>query len=176
MPYNLPIPEPKSLGQVLARVYYDSDKYLDVFWRNETRQVVIHLMNYAAYHDPEQEEMGETWFIQNDGEIMDSLCCFLPYHYYQFLAHNILVFENQTMAEYGAADSRLHTDIYSCCWSDFACDKLVIHMDVRGDDTIRNENDRLSRLPVEEGEEYDEIDEDNRMVETYEITYTFNEY
>ena len=166
MSYNIPIPVPRSLDQVVARVYYDSDKYIDVFWRRATRQVVFHLMHYAAYHDPEQESQEETWFIQNDGDIMDSLCYFLPYHYYQFLAENIVVYEDQTMDCYGDADSGLIRDIYSCCWSDFACDKLIIHMYIHGDDTILDEHDRLSRLPAAPSAEED-------IVVSYEITYEY---
>lgn len=173
MSYNLPIPAPRSLDQVVARVYYDSNKYIDVFWRSATRQVVLHVTNCAAYYDPEQEPQGETWFIQNDGEIMDSLCYFLPHHYYQFLAENIMVFEDQKMEEYGPADSRLLTDIYSCCWSDFACDKMIIHMYIHGDDTIQDENDRLSRFPVSVDEQEEEEEEEVQgSLSSYDITYT----
>jgi len=163
MSYNIPIPAPRSLDQVVARVYYDSNKYIDVFWRSTTRQVVFHLTDCAAFYDPEQAPQEETWFLQNDGEIMDSLCYFLPYSYYQFLAENIVVYEDQTMECYGDADSDLVQDIYSCCWSDFACDKLVIHMYIHGDDTILDEHDRLSRLPAPLAEEDTDV--------SYEITY-----
>jgi hypothetical protein len=143
MSYNIPIPEPKSLEQTIARITFDS-VLINVYWRRLTSQVIFHFTNHHSENNPEYPS-EDTWFIQSDKEIMDSLCHFFPYHYYQFVVDRILLFEDQTMS-HGKTSTELQSDIYNCCWSDFACDKLVLHMDIHGDETIQDEQDRLGEM------------------------------
>jgi len=133
MSYNIPIPEPKSALQKVARVFCGSSD-IEVFWQNATTQVIFHITN------PRPEDSG--WFVQTNGNIIDSLCYFLPFHYFQFVATNFFLFEDQTLQRGKSAD-HLITDIYDCEWSDFGYDKLVLHMGVRGFTNLQNEEQRL---------------------------------
>ena len=146
MSYNIPIPEPKFLSQKLARITTSDDGVIEVFWLADTRQVVFHLSNVASLADPEvyAENNSSSWFIQDDGSIIDSLCYYLPFHYYQILFNKIFVFEDQTLTRGKAATVALESDIYDCEWSDFACEKMVLHMDAFGHNEIQDERERLA--------------------------------
>jgi hypothetical protein len=144
MSYNVPIPEPKYLNQKLARIVTGDDGVIEVFWLENTKQVVFHLSNVASLADPEiyAENNASSWCIQNNGSIIDSLCYYLPYHYYQILLTNIFAFEDQTLNKGKAATKEMELDIYDCEWSDFACEKMVLHMDASGNSEIANEQER----------------------------------
>ena len=144
MPYNVPIPEPKFLSQKVARIDYDDDGVIEVFWERKTSQALFHLTNIRSLSDPEEEDGSSSWFIQDDGNIIDSLCYFLPYHFYQILLSNIFVFEDQTLSKGKCATVELESDIYDCDWSDFACDRLVLHMSAKGHKEINSEMERDS--------------------------------
>jgi hypothetical protein len=133
MTYNIPIPEPKASLQKVAHLFSGSSD-IEVFWQNRTAQVIFCVKNNRP------EDSG--WFIQNNGNIIDSLCYFLPFHYFQFVVTNLFLFEDQTLEKGTSADD-LITDIYDCDWSDFGYDKLVLHMGVQGCNHLQNEEQRL---------------------------------
>lgn len=145
MSYNIPIPEPKLLVQKIARIYFGTEALYEVFWLAATRQVVFHITNIRALSDPEAQEdcKDSEWFIQPDGNIVDALCYFLPFHHYQILLENIVVFEDQSLKDGKFADQYALSYIYDCEWSDFACDKMVLYMDAVGDPYLHNEQERL---------------------------------
>ena len=150
MSYSVPIPEPKVLEQKLARIHIGEQGVIEVFWRYATQQAILHITNEVSLVDPELEAETQYWFVQADGNIMKSLSTFLPYRYYQLLAEEITVFEDQTLSKSTAADTTLEFDIYSCDWSDFACDKLVLHMTITGATEITSELDRIFYLSWQE--------------------------
>ena len=152
MSYSISIPEPKILEQKLARIHVGEQGVIEVFWRYNTQQAIFHITNEASLVDPELEAETQYWFVQTDGNIMKSLSKFLPHRYYQLLAEEIFVFEDQTLsAENGKlADKKLESDIYNCDWSDFACDKLVLYMTLIANTEILSELDRTFYLSWQE--------------------------
>ena len=150
MSYSVPIPEPKILEQKLARIHIGGQGLIEVFWRYTTQQAILHITSESSLVDPELEAETQYWFVQTDGNIMKSLSKFLPYGYYQLLAEEISVFEDQTLSKSTAADTTLEFDIYNCDWSDFACDKLVLDMRITGNTEITSELDRIFYLSWQE--------------------------
>lgn len=146
MSFNISIPEPKFLEQKLARIHIGEQGVIEVFWRYGPQQAIFHITNEASLLDPELESETQFWYLQNDGNIMKSISKFLPYKHYQLLAEDIFVFEDQTLKTGRTADEYLEFDIYHCDWSDFACDKLVIHMNIVPNIEINSELDRTFYL------------------------------
>jgi hypothetical protein len=150
MSYSVSIPEPKILEQKLARIHIGEQGVIEVFWRYNTQQAIFHVTNEASLVDPELEAETQYWFMQSDDNIMKSLSKFLPHRYYQLLAEEMVVYEDQTLAIGAPADKELENDIYNCDWSDFACDKLVLHMTLIVNTEIHSELDRTFYLSWEE--------------------------
>lgn len=132
MSYTIPIPEPKHLTRKVGRVSLpDSDRVLDVYAHTPTNQIVLNLLPYE-------------WYLQKDGNIMESIANFVPGSTGESLvATELFVFEDQTLRKGKAATEPLQSDIYDCEWSDFSCDKLVLHMTVRNY-TVRDRYERLA--------------------------------
>jgi hypothetical protein len=148
MSYNISIPEPVlsvddahdplfQLAQIVA-----GDYIYEMYWRVDHAQVVIQRVAKEFVSDAE----SRSWFIQEDGNIMDAMSHFLPYEAHQIVAHNLVVLRE------GEEFSFQPADIYACSWSDFACDKLSLLMDLYGVETIDCPEHRLSflRAPVVE--------------------------
>ena len=116
---TIAIPEPKNLSQNLSLVTYKGKIILQVFWD-------------AVLHSPIFKIEGANnevqWFLQKDGNIVQSIYDFLPNRKYAFL--DIFLFKDQSMKHGKCANKQLNHDIYKCEWSDFACDKMVIHLNL----------------------------------------------
>ena len=117
--FTIPIPEPKDLSQKLARVTWYHKGDLEVFWHASSRQVIFHATGEFC------ADAHNEWFIQPDGNIIESLSRFLPCNSHRLLVNSIFVFAGK---QGKAANEQLCQDIYDCEWSDFACERLVLNM------------------------------------------------
>ena len=98
----------QDMMQRLARVTIGDKDSIDVFWNVDLRQVIYMQDN--------------TWSVRNDSNIIDGICSIL---HQDLAASQIMVFDQKE--HHGKVYDHLDTDIYDCFWSDFACDKLVLH-------------------------------------------------
>ena len=128
MSYNVPIPEPKVHPKKIAYLFCGSTSVI-VYWQTSTQQVVFHLMG------PTEKE--SCWCIQPDGDILDSLCYFFPYHYYQYV-FQIFDVESQIPVKV--------EDFYTSSWSKFGNTENVLYMVVTGLHHLRSEEDRRKYL------------------------------
>jgi len=104
-PTRIPTPDMTYL-QKLAIVNVNDVETLDFFWSERTRQVVINKRGKKA------------WYAMNDGNIIESLCS---------VEDQLMIFD-QKMRHGKAYETR---EIYDCEWSDFACEKQVLHFKAR---------------------------------------------
>lgn len=119
--YEIYEPDMTSLDK-LARITFWNKSFLEVFWNPVTHQIFF--ANRNQHHS--------KWFAQDeDSKIIDSLCQFLQVvKTHQVVADSFMVFDqSERHGKVYATDSLLH--IYDCDWSDFACDRLVFHLNVR---------------------------------------------
>jgi hypothetical protein len=80
---------------------------------------------------------------QDDGNIIEQVAMYLGCESYYLCADQIMVFDKAE--RHGkAADDKLFKDIYDCEWSDFACENLVIHFNVRTDEWMSDKYERLA--------------------------------
>lgn len=104
-PTRIPTPDMTYL-QKLAIVNVNDVETLDLFWSEGTRQVVINKRGKKA------------WYAMKDGNIIESLCS---------VEDQLMIFD-QKMRHGKAYEAR---EIYDCEWSDFACEKQVLHFKAR---------------------------------------------
>ena len=69
----------------------------------------------------------DEWWVQEDGNICDSLMYFVPDRADQLLFRYLFLFRG---SHGKVADDALHADIYDCDWSDFACENLSLEFDI----------------------------------------------
>ena len=119
---TIPIPEPKHLTQKVAVVTCSDKGSLDVFWHEETQQLVM-------YAKDEFGKMSNGWFIQPDGNIIVSLAEFLPCKHSEIAINRAVVFPDQEMVSGVCAYKQL-TEMYDCVWSEFASKKMVLKIDI----------------------------------------------
>jgi hypothetical protein len=94
--------------QRLARVTIGDKGSIDVFWEDSLHRVIY------VY--------DTIWISRNDSNIMDGVRSILNH---DLTISQIMVFDQKEF--HGKVYDHLDTDIYDCSWSDFACDKLVLH-------------------------------------------------
>jgi hypothetical protein len=128
MSYNVRIPEPKVHPNKIAYLFCGSIT-VHVFWLKDTHQVLFHILC------PNEKE--SCWCIQPDGDILDSLCYFFPYHYYQYV-FQIFDVESQIPVKV--------EDFYTSHWSKFANTENVLYMVVTGLKFLQSEEDRQAYL------------------------------
>jgi len=99
----------------LARITFQSRRFLEVFWDPDTRNVILH--------------NASSWYSIKDENIFTTLCRFLtgPPKVHHLVADRLMVFDQSE----DPANVRIYDDmpftIYECEWSDFSCDDLVLH-------------------------------------------------
>ena len=100
----------------LARVTLNGTEYMDVF-REENSGLVRFLHVRPKVTD----------WVHPKYNILRSICQDLGVPPSLIVVNQIMVFDQKE--RHGKAYEN-EADIYDCTWSDFACDKLVLHMNV----------------------------------------------
>lgn len=110
--YTIPIPAPEfnNEGPIqLAQIRHTNGELLVLYWRDETRQVVIQRGN-------------GNWFIQPDASITTSLAALLNCEPHNIIANDITLFDVKPHL----ADAETVVAFYDCDWSDYAIDRICI--------------------------------------------------
>lgn len=152
MSYTTPIRISKPYFPLLklATITYKNRSGLSVFWHGTTRKVFFHLTGHNESDDvrfcrpsgTHVENGADEWWVYEDTNICESLAWFIPEHPTQLLFRYIFLFRGN----HGKlADDKLHTDIYDCDWSDFACEKLSLEFDVISHMGFKNKYMRAGR-------------------------------
>ena len=114
--YTIPIPAPEFNNEgplQLAQIRHTTGELLVLYWRDETRQVVIRRGN------------GQ-WFIQPDASVTTSLAALLNCDPCNIIAKDITLFEDKPKM----ADAETVVAFYDCDWSDYAMDRICVQLDI----------------------------------------------
>ena len=116
----------------LARITFWNKPLLEVFWNPSTQQTFF--------------LCDSKWFVRDgDSNIIESLCFFLgKAEPHQVIADSFMVFDQAE--KHGRAHEEMLMGIYDCVWSDFACDRLVFHLNVRVFGWIQNKDEQKKAL------------------------------
>lgn len=129
MSKSISTPDMTSL-QEIATVTYNNEPYVSVFWNQDTQKVNI---NYK----------GETWYQQEDCNIIDTLCCFLTgAKDYNIVANNIRVLYKKTNDV--ETSEELMEDVYNCIWSDLVFSSLMLNFNIRVFPWLTSKENRLA--------------------------------
>jgi hypothetical protein len=119
--YSLTIPIPsleedtiKQLGQFIT----ECDGTLCVYWNTATKQVIINQLKDWGTKD--------AWYIQPDGYITDSIGEILAVKESLIGIYNLRVGHSYDMSTFTFQDNDMTNNFYSCKWSDYACDHLIM--------------------------------------------------
>jgi len=136
---------------------------LDVFWNSATRKVWIHEAAWSVPTDTAAQEPypDPIWHCNDDGKIVDTVTTFFD----TISIDQIMVFD-QTERHGKAADERLMREIYDCEWSDFACEKQVIHFNVNKEHTPNHFN-RVAEPPAPTPNSDDEFLEELNKIQNF---------
>jgi hypothetical protein len=100
--------------QRVAYVTFLNEKFLEVFYTPTTNE-------YILYYN-------SRWFSMWDENIFYTLSRFLREKPNQLVATDILLFDKNMLPAKMYSD--IHTNIYDCEWSDFACENLFLDFNV----------------------------------------------
>lgn len=111
--YSNPVPEPASMYdlQQLAQIKLEDDSVVGVYWLSATREVLIHIND-------------EGWYIQPDGNIVESIGAIFEEHPDNMRIKDTVVYEPHGHRVPG--DNNSHDHISQCEWSDYACDRMLL--------------------------------------------------
>lgn len=115
--YSIPIPTPDVAPlEQLAQFTTPDDGLILVYWIRNTQQVVL--------------EYGDQWYIQNDGYITDSIAQILNVKESVITIDNLCVGNIFDSSSFKYSDPEMSRHIYTCCWSDYTCDYLIMQADI----------------------------------------------
>jgi len=124
--------------QKLARITASNKDCMNVFWTPDRR---IRIQYVGRLHDLWKSE--DLWYEEADGNIINTVATYLGCLPHVIYADQFMVFSTIDGRQHGKAYD-LVRDIYDCEWSDFACDNLVIHFNVRTIPTLYDKYERLA--------------------------------
>lgn len=113
--------------QELSVVTFVDQFRLHVYWDSSSRQAIL--------------QTPKGWFATPNCNIFDTLGLVFQVQPHRFVAKSIKVFD--AMLQPWVTGEEINLYIYDCLWSDFACDKLILHMTVHAIESIRCQIERL---------------------------------
>jgi len=98
----------------LAHITFWGRDLVDVFWSDDGPLVFY--------------QVEDQWFVDDDCSVLKGVSKILRARPYHLVADEIVVF---TFMNSNVDCPELTQTIYDCTWNDFACDRLVLHCNVR---------------------------------------------
>ena len=143
-------------NQKLAHLTFWGSGSMDVFWDETAREPVFHLTDVLQNGVVIADKTTDMWIVMKDGNIMESLAYFLTCEAHNIVVKDLFLYEDQSMRSGNPANNSEKQDIYDCDWSDFACEKMILSMDVRNCPYLHTKQERLAWAMGLEDDTYDD--------------------